>query len=90
VARELAAGTLVELLPSIRPSASPIWAVIPSGQLLPARVRALIDVLEANLATFPAAPTAGRSPGQAQTAASLIESSERIPGALGKRHACDA
>ncbi len=56
VTRELAAGTLVELLSSFRPAAMPIWAVMPSGRLVPARVRGLLDLLETSAATFPAAP----------------------------------
>lgn len=56
VARELAAGALVELLPSFRPTAMPIWAVMPSGRLIPARVRALLDLLEASAPALPAAP----------------------------------
>ncbi len=56
VTSELAAGTLVELLPSLRPVPMPIWAVMPSGRMIPARVRALLDLLEARSAAFPAAP----------------------------------
>lgn len=55
VARELAAGTLVELLPSLRPSPMPIWAVMPSGRMLPARVRALLDLLEHSAPVLPGA-----------------------------------
>ena len=42
---ELAAGELVEVLPSCRPEPMPISVVVPSGRLLPARVRAAIDAL---------------------------------------------
>ncbi len=56
VTGELAAGTLVELLPSLRPVPMPIWAVMPSGRMVPARVRALLDLLEARSAAFPAPP----------------------------------
>jgi DNA-binding transcriptional LysR family regulator len=42
---ELASGELVELLPSCRPEPMPISVVVPSGRLLPARVRAVIDAL---------------------------------------------
>lgn len=45
VERELAAGALVELLPSCRPAPMPISAVVPSGRLLPPRVRVLLDAL---------------------------------------------
>lgn len=60
VARELAAGTLVELLPSLRPSPMPIWAVMPSGRMLPARVRALLDLLENGAPALPGAPPVPR------------------------------
>lgn len=46
VADELAAGTLVELLPQHRPPAMPISVVMPSSRLQPPRVRALLDALE--------------------------------------------
>jgi DNA-binding transcriptional LysR family regulator len=46
VANDLAAGRLVEVLPSCRPETMPISAVFLSGRLLPARVRAAIDALE--------------------------------------------
>ena len=42
---ELAAGALVEVLPSCRLEPMPISVVVPSGRLLPARVRAAIDAL---------------------------------------------
>lgn len=45
VAGELARGELVELLPSCRPEPMPISVVVPSGRLLPARVRAAVDQL---------------------------------------------
>lgn len=48
MAREaLAAGTLVEVLPSCRPAPMPISAVLPSGRLVPPRVRAVLDALKA-------------------------------------------
>lgn len=47
VDRELASGALVELLPALRPAPLPISAVIPSGRLVPARVRLLLDALSA-------------------------------------------
>jgi DNA-binding transcriptional LysR family regulator len=43
----LGRGELVELLPSCRPQPMPIHLVYPSARLLPARVRAAIDALEA-------------------------------------------
>jgi DNA-binding transcriptional LysR family regulator len=43
---ELADGRLVEVLCAHRPEAMPISAVYPGARLLPARVRALLDVLE--------------------------------------------
>jgi LysR family transcriptional regulator for bpeEF and oprC len=42
---DLAAGRLVELLPQHRPPAMPIHAVMPAQRMVPARVRALLDML---------------------------------------------
>lgn len=47
VAAEIARGELVEVLPSCRPEAQPISAVYPSGRLVPARVRVLLEALRA-------------------------------------------
>ncbi len=47
VDREIARGELVELLPRCRPAPLPISAVMPSGRLVPARVRVLLDALAA-------------------------------------------
>ena len=44
---ELRRGDLVELLPSCRPEPMPIHLVVPSGRLVPARVRAALDTLSA-------------------------------------------
>jgi LysR family transcriptional regulator, regulator for bpeEF and oprC len=44
---ELASGELVEVLPACRPLPMPISAVVPSGRLVPPRVRVLLDALEA-------------------------------------------
>ena len=43
---ELARGDLVEVLPACRPASMPISAVVPSGRLVPPRVRVLLDALE--------------------------------------------
>ena len=43
---ELASGALVEVLPACRPPAMPISAVVPSGRLVPPRVRVLLDALD--------------------------------------------
>jgi DNA-binding transcriptional LysR family regulator len=43
---ELARGELVELLPGHQPPPMPISAVVPSGRLVPPRVRVLLDALE--------------------------------------------
>lgn len=43
----LARGELVELLPGSRPAPMPIHLVYPSGRLVPARVRATLEALEA-------------------------------------------
>ena len=47
VAAEIARGELIEVLAHARPPAMPISAVVPSGRLLPARVRVLLAALEA-------------------------------------------
>jgi len=44
---QLTRGVLKEVLPSCRPEPMPINVVYPSGRLLPARVRAAIDALDA-------------------------------------------
>lgn len=44
---ELNRGELVEVLPSCRPEPMPIHLVHPSGRLVPARLRAAIDALDA-------------------------------------------
>jgi DNA-binding transcriptional LysR family regulator len=46
VAAEIGRGELVEVLPSCRPEAQPISALYPSGRLVPARVRVLLDALK--------------------------------------------
>jgi LysR family transcriptional regulator, regulator for bpeEF and oprC len=43
---ELARGELVEVLPACRPPPMPISAVVPSGRLVPPRVRVLLDALK--------------------------------------------
>jgi DNA-binding transcriptional LysR family regulator len=45
VNRQLAAGSLIELLPNCRPPSTPIHAVMPANRMVPARVRAILDVL---------------------------------------------
>ena len=54
---ELKSGALVELLPSLRPTPMPIWAVMPSSRLIPQRVRALLDLLQASPGVVPSAPS---------------------------------
>ena len=46
VADELGRGALVEVLPDCRPEPLPISAVVPSGRLLPPRVKLLLEGLE--------------------------------------------
>lgn len=46
VADALARGQLVELLPALRPPPTPISAVVPSGRLVPPRVRLVLDALQ--------------------------------------------
>jgi DNA-binding transcriptional LysR family regulator len=52
----IARGELVELLPGYRPPAMQIAAVMPSGRMVPARVRALLDLIERNPDAIPPAP----------------------------------
>lgn len=47
VQEELVRGELVEVLPRLRPAPMPISAVVPSGRLVPPRVRVVLDALEA-------------------------------------------
>lgn len=47
VHRELASGQLVEVLPQRHPPIMPISAVVPSNRMIPSRVRALLDALDA-------------------------------------------
>ena len=47
VFEQIAAGTLVEVLPRHRPRSTPIHAVIPANRLVPARVRAVLEALDA-------------------------------------------
>ena len=43
---EVARGKLVLLLPEHQPAPMPISAVVPSGRLVPPRVRVLLEALE--------------------------------------------
>ena len=46
VKEELARGVLIEVLPDLQPAPMPISAVVPSGRLMPLRVRVLLEALE--------------------------------------------
>ena len=59
VSESLARGELVELLSTMRPPAMPIAAVMPSARLVPARVRALLELIKDSPDAFPAAPAVG-------------------------------
>ena len=56
VTEAVANGELVELLPDFRPEPMVISVVMPSARLVPARVRALITLLEERRDRFPRAP----------------------------------
>jgi len=56
VTAQLARGELVELLPETRPPPMPIAAVMPSARMVPSRVRALLELIDAARAGFPAPP----------------------------------
>ena len=45
----LAVGSLVELIPDFQPLPTPISAIYSSGRLVPARVRAVLDLFETPL-----------------------------------------
>jgi DNA-binding transcriptional LysR family regulator len=62
VSESLARGDLVELLPTMRPPAMPIAAVMPSARMVPSRVRALLEMIERSTGAFPAAPRVGAAP----------------------------
>jgi DNA-binding transcriptional LysR family regulator len=54
----LAAGRLVEVLPKLRPAPLPIHAVMPANRMVPARVRAFMELLCSPEAGAPAPRTA--------------------------------
>lgn len=56
VADELKSGVLVELLPSLRPTPMPIWAVMPSSRLIPQRVKALLELIHIKPGAVPPPP----------------------------------
>jgi DNA-binding transcriptional LysR family regulator len=53
---ELARGQLMELLPAHRPTPMPIALVMPSGRMVPPRVRAFVELAMVRSPTFPQAP----------------------------------
>jgi LysR family transcriptional regulator, regulator for bpeEF and oprC len=59
VSEELARGELVEVLSKMRPSSMPIAAVMPSGRMIPSRVRALLEFIDLRADAFPTAPGTG-------------------------------
>ena len=62
VADALADGELVELLPTLRPPAMPIAAVMPSARMVPSRVRALLELITRSADSFPSPPPVGAPP----------------------------
>ena len=56
VSESIGRGDLVELLPTLRPMAMPVAAVMPSARLIPNRVRALLELIERSAGAFPSAP----------------------------------
>lgn len=47
ISRSLAAGALVEVLPTFRARRAPIYAVMPANRMIPARVRVALEELDA-------------------------------------------
>jgi DNA-binding transcriptional LysR family regulator len=58
VIEAIARGQLVEVLPETRPPAMPIAAVMPSGRMIPSRVRALLELVGQRPDAFPPCPPA--------------------------------
>ena len=56
VVEPIARGELVELLPTFRPAPSPIAAVMPTARLVPARVRAFLDLIADSADAIPRPP----------------------------------
>jgi DNA-binding transcriptional LysR family regulator len=74
VADRLARGELVEVVPRLRPPPMPVSAVMPSARLIPARVRALLELLDSSREELPLPPPISperrtRSRGRADRAA---------------------
>jgi DNA-binding transcriptional LysR family regulator len=83
----IASGELVELLPALRPTPMPIAAVMPSGRLVPARVRALLELIERNTpGLIPPAPALPRTARRAASESGLrgISRHPQPPDAPGK------
>lgn len=59
VAHQLAFGEVVEILPTMRPVAMPVASVMPSGRMIPSRVRALLELIEGSPDLMPPAPPVG-------------------------------
>ena len=53
VGQDLAAGTLVELMPQFRSLELGIYAVYPTRKHVPAKVRALVDFLQGHFSNRP-------------------------------------
>jgi LysR family transcriptional regulator for bpeEF and oprC len=62
VAEQLVRGDLVEIVPQLRPAPMPIAAVMPSGRLIPSRVRALLELIERSREQLPAPPIVPERP----------------------------
>jgi LysR family transcriptional regulator for bpeEF and oprC len=81
----LAAGRLVELLPTMRPPTQPIHALIPANRLVPPRVRVLLDALVALGSARPGAmassgPTGRSRAGRATPVRGATNDSKRKSG----------
>jgi DNA-binding transcriptional LysR family regulator len=73
---ELARGKLVEVLAAHRPPPMPLSAVVPSGRLMPPRVRVLLDALEDAARPRPLSPESRSSPPATAASVPLPNKSE--------------
>ena len=79
VTEHLARGQLVELMPEARPPATLIAAVMPSGRLVPPRVRAFLEILDRTPDLIPAAPDIALAGSRSRSSGKVKASASRTP-----------